>query len=117
MLPRRLHLLSLSLILFLTAAAVAAWIALASLRDDPLPSLVWAPDMPDEALLALGPPVLNRLSGSWWWIETTPLERDKLRALGARMAVAMPQPIARMAGCSGELPVDPDSLRRPRQLP
>lgn len=115
--PLRPHLRALSLLLLLSLLAVGVWLAVQSFRDDPVPSLVWAPEVSDEQILGMGPPVLDRLSGGWWWIETTLIERDKLRAMGARLAMAIPQPIARMAGCSGDLPVDPEQLRKPRQLP
>ena len=108
-LNRPLHVFALGFLLALSGIAVAIWIAVQSLRDEPLPSLVWAPDLSPDVIFSLGPPVLERLPGGWWWIETTPLERDKLRALGAHLAVAMPTPVARMAGCSGDTPVNPEA--------
>ena len=113
---RQPHLRSLSLLLVVALVMTAIWFWVQSLRQEPLPSLVWAPDVTDEAMLGLGPAVLDKRSGGWWWIEATPLERDKLRGLGARMAIALPQPIAQMVGCNSELPADPETIRQ-RRLP
>ena len=110
------HLRSLSLLLGVALVMTAVWFWVQSLRQEPLPSLVWAPDVADEAMLGLGPPVLDKRTGGWWWIEATPLERDKLRGLGARLAIALPQPIAQMAGCNSELPADTETIRQRRLL-
>ncbi len=113
---RQPHLRSLSLLLAVALVMTAVWFLAQSLRQEPLPSLVWAPDVADEAMLGLGPPVLDKRTGGWWWIEATPMERDKLRGLGARLAIALPQPIAQMAGCNSELPADPETIRQRRLL-
>jgi hypothetical protein len=113
---RQPHLRSLSLLLAVALVMTAVWFLAQSLRQEPLPSLVWAPDVADEAMLGLGPPVLDKRTGGWWWIEATPLERDKLRGLGARLAIALPQPIAQMAGCNSDLPADPETIRQRRLL-
>lgn len=114
--PSQPHLRALSLLLAIALVLGGLWFWVQSLRQDPLPSLVWAPTVEDRAMLALGPPVLDKRSGGWWWIEATPDERDKLRGLGARLAIALPQPVAQMAGCSSEMPVDPETLRQQKLL-
>lgn len=76
------------------------WIAVQSQRSDPLPTLVWAPNLSDSQLVAASPMVLDRLGGGWWWIYGGPKDRLALRNAGANMAIAMPTPIAQMAGCS-----------------
>jgi hypothetical protein len=113
---RQPHLRSLSLLVVIAVLMAVVWFWVQSLRQEPLPSLVWAPNVSDEAMLGLGPPVLDKRAGGWWWIEATPMERDKLRGLGARLAVALPQPIAQMAGCNSELPADPETIRQRRLL-
>lgn len=80
--------------------AVLIWIAVQSQRTDPLPTLVWAPKLADTEVMTASPMVLDRLGSGWWWIYGTPKDREALRAAGANFALAMPTPIAQMAGCS-----------------
>lgn len=107
MAQRYLHLAALGFLVSVTLAGVSIWIAVQSTRDEPLPSLVWAPQVHPEAIFALGLPVRDQLSDGWWWIEASPEERAMLRVAGARIVVAMPTPVARMAGCSGDVMVSP----------
>jgi hypothetical protein len=76
------------------------WIAVQSTRAEPLPTLVWAAKMSDSQVMAAGPVVLDRLGQGWWWVYATPKDRDALRSVGAQLALAMPTPLAQMAGCS-----------------
>lgn len=94
------HLGALALLTITALTAILIWIAVQSQRADPLPTLVWAPDLSDSQLLAASPIVLDRLGGGWWWIYGQPTDRAALRSAGAKMAIAMPTPIAQMAGCS-----------------
>jgi hypothetical protein len=80
--------------------AVIIWIAVQSQRQEPLPTLVWAPKLSDTELIAASPMVLDRLGKGWWWVYGTPTDRERLRNAGAHVAIAMPTPIAQMAGCS-----------------
>lgn len=107
MAQRYLHLAALGFLLSVTLAGVTIWISVQSMRDEPLPSLVWAPQVVPEAIFALGLPVRDQLSEGWWWIEASPEQRAMLRDAGARIVVAMPTPVARMAGCSGDVMVNP----------
>ena len=107
MAQRHPHVAALGFLVVLVLVAVGLWIAVQSARDEPLPSLVWAPQVPPEAVFALGLPVRDQLTHSWWWIEASPEQRMLLRAAGARLVFAMPTPVARMAGCSGDVMVNP----------
>ena len=79
---------------------VALWIAVQASRTDPLPTLVWARDLPDANVMTASPLVLDRLGNGWWWVYAGPKDREKLRQAGVAFAVAMPTPLAQMAGCS-----------------
>ena len=104
---RHPHLAALGFLVALVFVAVSLWVAVQSAREEPLPSLVWAPQVPPEAVFALGLPVRDQLADGWWWIEASPVQRTLLRSAGARIVVAMPTPVARMAGCSGDVMVNP----------
>lgn len=106
------HLRAISLLLLLSAVGFGLWLWLQSQREDPLPTLLWAPNLEDAVVLERAPLILDRLGGGWWWVEATPFEREKLRGLGAHLALAVPQPVARMAGCTAELPRDPKEIKR-----
>jgi len=105
--PHSPHGPAIAFLLALTILSVVAWIAIQSVREEPLPTLVWAPEVPAEIVFALGLPVRDRLGAGWWWIEMTPADREKFRLLGAKVVLAMPTPVARMAGCSGDMAVNP----------
>ena len=107
-----LHLRAIGLLLLFSAVGFGLWLLLQSQREEPLPTLVWAPDIEDAVILERAPLILDRLGGGWWWVEATPFEREKLRGLGAYRALAVPQPVARMAGCTAELPRDPKEIER-----
>lgn len=94
------HLGALALLATTALAAILIWIAVQSQRSDPLPTLVWAPSLSDSQVVAASPIVLDRLGRGWWWVYGGPKDRLALRSAGATMAVAMPTPIAQMAGCS-----------------
>ena len=94
------HLLGVGLLLVTFLVGVSIWIAVQSTRPDPLPTLVWSPGVPDSQTMAASPRVLDRLGGDWWWIYATPKDREALRAIGVRLALALPTPLAQMAGCS-----------------
>ena len=98
---------AIAFLLALTILSFVVWIAIQSARDQSLPTLVWAPELPAEIVFALGLPVRDRLGAGWWWIEMTPADREKFRLLGAKVVLAMPTPVARMAGCSGDMAVNP----------
>jgi Zn-dependent protease len=93
----------LAAVILLTASAlvvIAIWIGVQATRSDPLPTLVWAGELSDADLMTASPMVLDRLGGGWWWIYATPVDRQALREKGVRLALAMPTPLAQMAGCS-----------------
>lgn len=104
---RHPHAAALGFLVAIVLVAVGLWIAAQSARDEPLPSLVWAPQVPPEAVFALGLPVRDQLADGWWWIEASPAQRVLLRSTGARVVLAMPTPVARMVGCSGDVMVNP----------
>ena len=81
-------------------AGIAIWVAVQSSRHDPLPTLVWARGVSDAQVMNASPFVLDRLGDGWWWVFATPADREKLRASGVGFAVALPTPLAQMAGCS-----------------
>ncbi|MEN9765994.1 MAG: hypothetical protein RL397_1949 [Pseudomonadota bacterium] len=109
MLWRNVHLPAALFLVALTVLSTLAWIAVQSTRDEPLPTLVWAPEIPAEIVFALGLPIRDRLGSGWWWIQAAPADREKFRLLGAKLVLAMPTPVARMAGCSGDMAVDPNT--------
>ncbi len=94
------HLGALMLLTITSLIAVIVWIAVQSQRTDPLPTLVWAPKLGDTQVMTASPMVLDRLGNGWWWIYATPKDREALKRAGAHFAIAMPTPIAQMAGCS-----------------
>ncbi len=97
------HWLSLAFMLMLVVVSLAIWIAVQSTRQDPLPTLVWAPQVTDHQVIESSSRVLNRLNwpaGPWWWIYATPKDRLALKEKGAVIALAMPTPLAQMAGCT-----------------
>lgn len=90
-------------VLLLVASAllvIVVWIAVQASRSDPLPTLVWAKNLSDAQVMTISPLVLDRLGNGWWWIYATPGDRERLRQAGASFALAMPTPLAQMAGCS-----------------
>jgi hypothetical protein len=98
----------LAAVILLTASAlvvIAIWIGVQASRSDPLPTLVWAGELSDADLMTASPMVLDRLGSGWWWIYATPVDRQALREKGVRLALAMPTPLAQMAGCSIPPPV------------
>jgi hypothetical protein len=94
------HLGAVLLLMISALVVVLIWIAVQSQRTDPLPTLVWAPALSDSQVMTASPMVLDRLGKGWWWIYGQPNDREALRAAGAHFAIAMPTPIAQMAGCS-----------------
>ena len=102
--PRQPHLQAISFLLAVGLALAIIWLAVQAQRDEPLPTLVWASDISDATMLAQAPSILNRLAPGWWWLETTPAQRAALRAQGVALAVALPTPLFRMAGCSAGMP-------------
>lgn len=99
--PKRVsHLGAVLLLMSSALIVVLIWIAVQSQRTDPLPTLVWAPTLSDAQVMAASPMVLDRLGKGWWWIYGQPKDREALRTAGAHIAIAMPTPIAQMAGCS-----------------
>lgn len=111
--PRQPHLQAISFLLAVGLALAAIWLAVQAQRDEPLPTLVWASDISDATMLAQAPSVLDRLAPGWWWLETTPAQRAALRAQGVALAVALPTPLFRMAGCSAGMPRQIEGLLRP----
>jgi hypothetical protein len=99
--PKRVsHLGAVVLLTISALVVVLIWIAVQSQRTDPLPTLVWAPALSDSQVMTASPMVLDRLGKGWWWIYGQPNDREALRRAGAHVAIAMPTPIAQMAGCS-----------------
>jgi len=92
---------SAALLLVVSALVVMGiWIAVQATRTDPLPTLLWSGKLSDAEVMTASPLVLDRLGGGWWWIYATPKDRQSLREKGVRLALAMPTPLAQMAGCS-----------------
>lgn len=104
------HRAAVSFLLLLGIGLTAAWLIVQGSRADPLPSLVWAPELPAEKILGLPMPVLDRKPGGWWWIEANPSQRARIRQEGAWLAIALPTPVARMAGCSSDMPLNPEAV-------
>jgi len=90
------HIGGLLLLVVSFLVGVGIWVAVQSTREEPLPTLVLA----QSAVIAASPMVLDHLGKGWWWIYAAPADRVKLRELGVRFAVAVPTPLAQMAGCS-----------------
>lgn len=94
------HLAGVGLLIATFVLGLVIWVAVQSTRSEPLPTLVWANSMSDSQIMAAGPAVLDRLGAGWWWVYANPQERRALKSMGAQLAVAMPTPLAQMAGCS-----------------
>ena len=94
------HLAGVGLLIATFALGLGIWVAVQSTRSEPLPTLVWANGVPDGQIMSAGPVVLDRLGAGWWWVYATPQDRHALRSMGAQLALAMPTPLAQMAGCS-----------------
>jgi hypothetical protein len=97
---RSAHLGGVMLLVVSLLAGVVMWILVQAQRADPLPTLVWASGLSDQQMMAASPVVLDRLGGGWWWVYATPIDRQRLRSAGAELAIALPTPLAQMAGCS-----------------
>lgn len=91
-----------AVLLMLTSALVSVliWIGVQSGRSEPLPTLVWSAGVSDARVMEASPMVLDRLGQGWWWVYAAPEDRERLRSQGVRMALALPTPLALMAGCS-----------------
>jgi hypothetical protein len=89
-------------LMFLVSAMIGLgiYIAVQSTRPEPLPTLVWSPDLSDAQVLQHSPMILDRLGKGWWWVYADRAERAQLKAAGATVAIAFPTPLAQMAGCS-----------------
>ncbi|MFN4899953.1 MAG: hypothetical protein ACK5GG_00720 [Betaproteobacteria bacterium] len=94
------HLGALLLLVASAMVVIGVWIAVQASRTDPLPTLLWSGKLSDAEVMTASPLVLDRLGGGWWWIYATPKDRQALREKGVRLALAMPTPLAQMAGCS-----------------
>ena len=99
-LPLNTHVGGLLLLIGSAIIVIGIWIAVQASRTDPLPTLVWAKNLSDAELMTASPLVLDRLGNGWWWVYAGPKDREKLRQAGVAFAVAMPTPLAQMAGCS-----------------
>jgi hypothetical protein len=102
--PRQPHLQAISFLLAASLVLAGVWVVVQNQRDEPLPTLVWAGEVSDAQMLAQAPWILNRLAPGWWWLETTPAQRTVLRTQGVALAVALPTPLFRMAGCTSNMP-------------
>ena len=94
------HLGAVLLLLSSALVVIGVWIAVQASRSDPLPTLLWSGKLSDAEVMTASPLVLDRLGGGWWWVYAAPKDRQALRDKGARLALAMPTPLAQMAGCS-----------------
>ena len=94
------HLAGVGLLIATFVLGLVIWVAVQSTRSEPLPTLVWASSVSDSQIMSAGPAVLDRLGAGWWWVYATPQDRQTLKSIGAKLAVAMPTPLAQMAGCS-----------------
>ena len=94
------HFAGVGLLIATFALGIVIWVAVQSTRSEPLPTLVWASSVSDGQIMSAGPAVLDRLGAGWWWIYATPQDRQTLKSIGAKLALAMPTPLAQMAGCS-----------------
>lgn len=94
------HLGGLLLLVSSLIVGVVTWITVQSGRQDPLPTLVWASRVSDTKVMEVSPLVLDRLGAGWWWVYATPSDRQRLRDVGVGFALALPTPLAQMAGCS-----------------
>ena len=100
------HLSAVLLLLSSAVVVIGLWIAVQASLSDPLPTLIWARDVPDTAVMTASPLVLDRLGNGWWWVYATPADRLRLKQAGVVLAVALPTPLAQMAGCSMPVPVN-----------
>jgi hypothetical protein len=94
------HLPAIAVMLTTCLVVIAIWVAVQASRSDPLPTLVWGPQVTDAQVMAKSQMVLDRLGSGWWWVYATPEDRRALRQAGAHLAFALPTPLAQMAGCS-----------------
>ena len=94
------HLGAVLLLLSSALVVIGIWISVQASRSDPLPTLLWSGKLSDAEVMTASPMVLDRLGGGWWWVYAAPKDRQALRDKGARLALAMPMPLAQMAGCS-----------------
>lgn len=94
------HLAGVGLLIATFTLGLVVWVAVQSTRSEPLPTLVWASSVSDSQIMSAGPAVLDRLGAGWWWVYATPQDRQALKSMGAQLALAMPTPLAQMAGCS-----------------
>ena len=104
------HLGAVLLLLGSAVVVIGLWITVQASRSDPLPTLVWARDVPDTTVMTASPLVLDRLGNGWWWVYATPADRLRLKQAGVALAVALPTPLAQMAGCSMPVPVTSKGL-------
>lgn len=96
----KLHVYSLLLMFGAAIVVLIVWIAVQATRSDPLPTLLWSPRLTDAQVMEHSPQVLDRLGNGWWWIYARPQDRARLSQAGASIVLAMPTPVAQMAGCS-----------------
>lgn len=94
------HFAGVALLIATFVVGLVIWVAVQSARNEPLPTLVWASSVSDSQIMAAGPAVLDRLGAGWWWVYANPQDRQALKSMGVQLAVAMPTPLAQMAGCS-----------------
>lgn len=102
----RRHVVGVVVLLVSALVVMAIWIGVQATRADPLPTLVWAKGVPDAAVMTVSPLVLDQLGNGWWWVYATPKDRQRLRETGVAFAVALPTPLAQMAGCSMPVPAN-----------
>lgn len=84
--------------------AILLWSWVQGQRIEPVSTLVWGPSLKDRTVLDLGAPLRGRFWSGLWVLEADILTRDQLRTRGAWLTWPIPKAVARMPGCSGELP-------------
>ena len=94
------HLVAMLMLLLSAIVGLGIYIAVQSTRPEPLPTLVWSPELSDAQVLQHSPQILDRLGKGWWWVYADQTERAQLKAAGVTFAIAFPTPLAQMAGCS-----------------
>lgn len=99
------------LLLATLLVGVVIWISVQAFRTDSLPTLIYSPKLSVAELMEKSPLVLNNLGDNWWWVYANKVERARLKESGVSLALAMPTPIAAMAGCS--IPAMPAQLPNP----
>lgn len=104
------HRAAILFIVLLSVGLTGGWLWVQNSRTEPMPSLVWAPELPAEKILGMPMAVLDRKPGGWWWIEADPKQRQRIQHEGAWLAIALPTPVARMAGCSSDMPLNPKAV-------